>query len=76
MIERVAEYDGKYHRWRRVTQQDAERLDAAGEAVIEVPSAPRIHKLRGEAEQVTAAASDYFAPPEALLRHGIPEATR
>ena len=71
MITRVAEYDAKYHRWKRVTHQDAQRLDAAGEEVIEVPSAPRVLKGAG----LTAATVDYFAPPEALTKHQIPEIT-
>lgn len=70
MITRVAEYDAKYHRWKRVTVQDAQRLDAAGEEVIEVPSAPRVLK---EAERLSSATIDYFAPPEALTKHQIPE---
>jgi len=70
MITRVAEYDAKYHRWKRVTQQDAQRLDAVGEEVIEVPSAPRVLK---DSERTAAAAVDYFAPPEVLTKHQIPE---
>lgn len=69
MIVRVAEYDAKYHRWKRVTQQDAHRLDQAGEEVIEVPSAPRVMKDTG----FVAGSTHYFAPPEALVRHQIPE---
>ena len=66
MIKRVGEYDSQYHGWRRVTREDAMRLDAAGFQVIEVPSAPRVRKKCGQDEQVVAAALDYFASPDAF----------